>query len=70
MTLVERHPGSWFDIDVYVVQVCVPQSKEQCETKYEEDCKVTYASGKQCQKVPKKECKYVQVHFKQLNVFS
>ena len=68
MTLVERHPGSWFDIDV--VQVCVPQSKEQCETKYEEDCKVTYASGKQCQKVPKKECKYVQVHFKQLNVFS
>ena len=28
---------------------------------YEESCSVNYASGKQCQKIPKKDCKYVQV---------
>ena len=42
-------------------QVCTPESKEECTTTYEEKCKVTYAKGKECEQIPHKHCKYVQV---------
>ena len=53
------------------MQVCVSHSKEECHTTYEEVCKPVYHkptyqtaahNGKQCEQVPKKECKYVQVN--------
>ena len=53
-----------------LLQVCVSHSKEECHTTYEEVCKPVYHkptyqtaahNGKQCEQVPKKECKYVQV---------
>ena len=54
-----------------LLQVCVSHSKEECHTTYEEVCKPVYHkptyqtaahNGKQCEQVPKKECKYVQVN--------
>ena len=53
-----------------LLQVCVSHSKEECHTTYEEVCKPVYHkptyqtaahNGKECEQVPKKECKYVQV---------
>ena len=53
------------------MQVCVSHSKEECHTTYEEVCKPVYHkptyqtaahNGKECEQVPKKECKYVQVN--------
>ena len=54
-----------------LLQVCVSHSKEECHTTYEEVCKPVYHkptyqtaahNGKECEQVPKKECKYVQVN--------
>ena len=51
--------------------MCVSHSKEECQTTYEEVCKPVYHkptyqtaahNGKECEQVPKKECKYVQVN--------
>jgi len=42
-------------------EVCTPESKEECTTTYTEECHVDYKTGKQCKKIPHKNCKYVQV---------
>ena len=49
---------------------CTPHQKKVCRTEHHEVCKPVYHkptyqtaahNGKQCEQVPKKECKYVQV---------